>query len=309
MVSANDRYAFALKDDGTWGVWDSVDSKWITLMINKGGTGASDAEGASKSLGFHIFNGANITSATAEMDSYIGLSNGSAGMNYQVAVTNSHSVSNWPTTISGTGKAYGWGMMRVDSFTSSGNTVQWYVPDDGANLFFRQRFGAAFKTWVGVWTNKNTTVDSSGFIKRSSPVIKIFADGSYETNEESEGCVVRRISEGVYSLEGCTGLNSDTAWGGMDGGFEIPVDRNKQPLIWLDYEVNADGSVLVKTYHRAHPEAPAFARNELQGINDGDPVDIPYDQFLSVRVEMPADSLYNQKMRAGENALATNEGE
>ena len=104
-------------------------------------------------------------------------------------------------------------------------------------------------------------------------------------------------------------MNSDAAWGGIDGGFNIPTVRNKQPLIWLDYEVNADGSVLVKTYHRAHSEAPAFARNELQGINDGDPVDIPRDQFVSARVEMPAGSLYNQKIRAAELDITAGEGE
>ncbi|ENU6952721.1 phage tail protein, partial [Escherichia coli] len=66
---------------------------------------------------------------------------------------------------------------------------------------------------------------------------------------------------------------------------------------------------LVKTYHRTHPTAPEFARNELQGISEGDSVDIPYDQFLSVRVEMPADSLYNQKIRAAELAMTTDDGE
>ncbi|MGC4609761.1 phage tail protein [Escherichia coli] len=155
----------------------------------------------------------------------------------------------------------------------------------------------------------NTTMASDGTLKAASPVVKIFMNGEYHTNDESEGCTVTRLSVGEYLVEGCKGMNSDAAWGGIDGGFDIPTDRNKQPLIWLDYEVNADGSVLVKTYHRTHPEAPAFARNELQGINDGDPVDIPRDQFVSVRVEMPADSLYNQKMRAAELAMAAGDGE
>ncbi|PYZ32327.1 hypothetical protein DNK77_08755 [Enterobacter cloacae complex sp.] len=163
--------------------------------------------------------------------------------------------------------------------------------------------------WAVHWNDKNTTVDSNGFIKRASPIIKLFGDGSYETNDESDGCTMRRIQTGQYLIEGCQGLNSDAAWGGIDGGFEIPTDRNKQPLIWLDYEVNADGSVLVKTYHRTHPDAPAFARNELQGINDGDPVDIPGDQFVSVRVEMPADSLYNQGMRAVELTMTADQDE
>ncbi|BBS37841.1 hypothetical protein WP5S18E01_26880 [Enterobacter cloacae] len=118
----------------------------------------------------------------------------------------------------------------------------------------------------------NTTIDSNGFIKAASPIVNIFWDGTSETNAESEGCVVTRISVGEYLIEGCTGLNADAAWGGTDGGFEIPLDRNKQPRIWLDYTVNADS-------------------------------------FVSVRVEMPVDSLFNQKMRPTEKTPHAGEGE
>ncbi|EBL8630291.1 phage tail protein, partial [Salmonella enterica] len=31
---------------------------------------------------------------------------------------------------------------------------------------------------------------------------------------------------------------------------------------------------------------------------NGDPIDIPSDSFVSVRVEMPADSIWNQKQEA-----------
>ncbi|MGT2397447.1 phage tail fiber protein, partial [Enterobacter roggenkampii] len=55
-------------------------------------------------------------------------------------------------------------------------------------------------------------------------------------------------------------------------------------------------------YHRTHSDAPAFARNEQDGINDGDPVDIPADQFVCVRVEMPTDCLFNQKIKVAETA-------
>ncbi|EGQ6450663.1 phage tail protein, partial [Salmonella enterica] len=148
-----------------------------------------------------------------------------------------------------------------------------------------------------LWDNSNTVVDGNGFIKQASPVVRIFSDGGYETNDESEGVVVTRIQTGEYLIEGCTGLNADAAWGGIDGGFEIPVDRNKLARIWIDYEVNADGSVLVRTYHRVHPSAPPFAQNRIgntdisgmftETVADGEPVDIPADSFVSVRVEMP----------------------
>ncbi|AMA04177.1 tail protein [Enterobacter asburiae] len=172
------------------------------------------------------------------------------------------------------------------AFSMGGKRFTWMTMADGVN-----------SGWLEVYHNGNTTKSSDGTLKAASPVIKLFSDGRYLTNDESEGCTVTRLAKGEYLVEGCEGLNSDAAWGGIDGGFDIPTDRNKQPLIWLDYDVNADGSVLVKTYHRTYPDAPTFARNELLGVDDGAPVDIPRDQFVSIRVEMPADSIWNQRQK------------
>lgn len=172
--------------------------------------------------------------------------------------------------------------------------------------WFSYYSGSAW-TYHEAYTTGNTTKASDGTLKAASPIVKLFANGSFETNEESEGATVTRLDVGQYLIEGCEALNSDAAWGGWDGGFDIPTDRNKQPLIWLDYDVNPDGSVLVKTYHRTHPDSPEFARNRIGYKNDagdfietvanGDPVDIPSDQFVSVRVEMPQDSIWNQRQK------------
>ncbi|WP_391487536.1 pyocin knob domain-containing protein [Leclercia tamurae] len=187
--------------------------------------------------------------------------------------------------------------------SARGNKV-WFTGTD-TNDFFSRAY--AFRT------EANTAVDGNGFIKTASPIVNVYGDGSVVTNDESEGCTVTRIAVGQYLIEGCLGLNSDAAWGGIDGGFEIPLDRNKQPKVWLDYEVNPDGSVMVKTYHREHAGAPKFARNIIEGVADGDPVDIPAGQFISVRIEMPMDSIWNQqqekaRIRSGE-ALAQAEQE
>ena len=163
-----------------------------------------------------------------------------------------------------------------------------------------------------LWCNASTTVDSGGFIKKASPIVKIYADGHAEVNDESEGVTVERLNTGTYLVVGCMGLNSDAAWGGIDGGFEIPVDRNKQPRIWLDYKVNPDGSILVRTYHRVHESSPSFAQNRIgttdvtgvftEAIADREPVDIPADSFVSVRVEMPEDSIWNLKRKETQEA-------
>lgn len=176
----------------------------------------------------------------------------------------------------------------------SGNQTQIQANTSGI-LAVRCSSNNVWSAWITHYNTANTTRASDGTLKASSPVIRLFADGRYETNEEAEGCVVRRLDVGSYLIEGCNALNSDAAWGGVDGGFDIPTDRNRQPLIWLDYEVNADGSVLVKTYHRRNAGSPPFAHNEIDGLAEGDPVDIPCDQYVSVRVEMPANSIWEMK--------------
>lgn len=175
-----------------------------------------------------------------------------------------------------------------------------YTPSPRAII--RSRTGSVWSSSAELYHTINTTKASDGTLKAASPIVKIFSTGDFETNDESEGCTVTRLGVGEYLIEGCEALNSDAAWGGIDGGFDIPTDKNKQPLIWLDYDVNADGSVLIKTYHRTHPNAPAFARNERAGLADGDPVDIPADQFVSVRVEMPADSIFNLRQQESQES-------
>ena len=148
----------------------------------------------------------------------------------------------------------------------------------------------------------NVVVDGNGYLKKASPVVKVAGDGSAELNAESAGVDVQRIRTGVYRISGVLGFNSDPAWGGIDGGIEIPLDRNKQPLLWVDYEIEAEGSILLKTFHRTHPSAPAFARNEIDGVSDGDAIDIPAGRCVDLRVEMPVNSLWNveQARRAEE---------
>ncbi|EBJ7660719.1 phage tail protein [Salmonella enterica] len=294
------------------------------VPLNQGGTGSTTASGARTYLGLgsSATKNTGTTSNDVMQPGMFGL-----GLAYGAITTNSTNFSsliNDNFTTKGTGLC----AFRNDAQVTSGDTPFYqYSP----SLFFRTRDtfavlnfhfnGGPIRVFAGgisetnlitstngraLWDTKNTAVDSNGFIKQASPVVKIFTDGKYETNDESEGVTVTRLDVGQYLIEGCKALNSDAAWGGIDGGFEIPTDRNKQPLIWLDYEVNADGSVLVKTYHREHPSAPAFARNERAGLADGEPVDIPADQFVSVRVEMPADSIWNQKQV--EEALKQEQG-
>ncbi|CAI2419498.1 Uncharacterised protein [Serratia proteamaculans] len=137
----------------------------------------------------------------------------------------------------------------------------------------------------------NTTIDGNGFIKKASPIVKLFGDGSCELNEQSAGVTTERVSEGVYRIFGTLGFNSDAAWSGSDGGISIPKDRNDLPLVWVDYEVESTGDLLIKTYHREHLSAPVFACNKKSGYEDGVPIDIPLGRWVDLRVEVPIDEM------------------
>ncbi|HHQ6623810.1 TPA: hypothetical protein ACSTL5_000244 [Serratia fonticola] len=143
-------------------------------------------------------------------------------------------------------------------------------------------------TWNTHYTTANTTVDANGFIKKASPIVKLFGGGQCELNDESQGVTTERVSEGVYRVSGTLGFNSDAEWGGVDGGIEIPTDRNKLPLVWVDYEVDEYGDLLIKTFHRVNSTAPKFAQNVKVGYKEGQPIDIPAGRWIDLRVEMPA---------------------
>lgn len=185
---------------------------------------------------------------------------------------------------------------------NSGNYQNILMPNYGDDFMVIQRVSDNSVSNVKVMTSNMWTTDSNGFYKRASPIIDINASGAFTTNDESEGATVTRVAIGEYLIEGVLGFNSDAGWGGVDGGIEIPLDVNKQPLIWVDSIVNEDGSILVKTYHRTHPNAPEFANNKIDGFNDGDPIDIPDGRFISVRVQMPEQSIYNVRMHEMEEA-------
>ncbi|EOJ7562910.1 hypothetical protein ACKAXJ_003652 [Escherichia coli] len=266
-------------NDGDWGCYN-IDSGIIPLSVVRGGTGGTTTFSACRSLRTLNYDHTSETYyGSQELDTGIGFYSadtspwaGGDGGPYNYAEI--------MTIAEGGGGPYSSGNWSQIGFS----TITHQAPR------YRQRTSdpELITNWRDfLILNLNTTVDSNGFIKIASPIVKIKGDGTAEFNDESEGCSVTRVSKGVYVISGCLGLNSDASWGGINGGFEIPVDVNKQPLVWLDYAVLNDGSIEVRTYHRTHTNAPAFARNEIEGVAEGDPVDIPYGTFISVRVNMP----------------------
>lgn len=174
--------------------------------------------------------------------------------------------------------------------------------------------------WYAMWHAGNTTVDANGFLKKASPIVKLFGDGSCELNSESQGVTIERLSEGVYHVSGVLGFNADGAWGGAGNGIEIPVDDNKRPLIWVESKVLPDGDIEIRTYHRTYDTGPYSARN-IEAMDsgevdkkkrpifvempDGTPIDIPEGRFIDLRVEMPVSDEVAPEIETEESQLTT----
>lgn len=207
-------------------------------------------------------------------------------------------------------------IMTIAEFGEAGNFSQIAVSVlDEAAPRFRQRFNspARLTNWRDFLVKGlNAITDTNGFYKTSSPIIKIWGDGTAELNSESEGATVVRVDTGVYKVSGVLGFNSSPEWGGADGGYSVPQNGNGLPLLWLDYEIASDGDITVRTYHRTHSNAPEFARNLIgikhddgsytETVKDGEPVDIPAGRWIDLRVEMPHNSLWNIKQQEAQEA-------
>ena len=311
--SANSRYNLVLGNDGAFSVYDTQEKVRIPVSIQSGGTGATTAAGIRTNAGlgsaatFDVdlgsMSGSNTMVAAQLHRDYRSIEAGKEDLplSYPRGVSCGLMTANqgWGGAMSTYLGAVSFRMWSDKSGSINSNLL---MAVTGSGLQYRRSSTYAengdlkYTAPQTIYSTQNTTKGSDGAIKAASPVVKLFHDGCSETNEESEGCTVIRLDVGKYLIENCIGMNADASWGGINGGFDIPKDRNGQTLIWLDYEVNADGSVLIQTYHRTYPNSPVFARNEIEGLADGDPVDIPADQFVSVRVEMPQDSIWNRKM-------------
>ncbi|EPO2450597.1 hypothetical protein ACT7LO_000892 [Providencia rettgeri] len=158
-------------------------------------------------------------------------------------------------------------------------------------------------SYLRFYTTANTTKDSNGNLKAASPVVKLFAD-DIELNEESEGVEMEHLGIGHYLIKGVVGFNADGAWG-INNGFVIPQDHNGKNMVLIDYEVRPDGDIEVFVFHQQNADMPERFQNKRikhfdeEGVpvyfENYEPCDVPESRWIDMRVEMPPNSLYNQK--------------
>ncbi|MBT1917635.1 hypothetical protein KK004_21895 [Enterobacter hormaechei subsp. xiangfangensis] len=163
-----------------------------------------------------------------------------------------------------------------------------------------------------VYTSENTTKASDGTLKAASPVARIVKSqnenqrtdidendfiwcGCGTANAEAEGIKISRIDVGVYVLSGSAGLASE-GWqllppmdpGGMgELGVVVAEQTDNGELTILlfkqKYMLGDDGEI-IKT--------------------KGQPMDVPANSWIDVRLDMPENSIWNQRQKeVSETAL------
>lgn len=162
--------------------------------------------------------------------------------------------------------------------------------------------------WHDFYTTKNTTKDANGNLKAASPIVKLFAD-DIELNDESEGVEMKHLGVGHYLIKGVVGFNADGAWG-INNGFVIPQDHNGKNMVLIDYEVRPDGDIEIFVFHQQNADMPERFQNKRikhfdeEGVpvyfENYEPCDVPESRWIDMRVEMPPNSLYNQKQAEAE---------
>ncbi|MDV0628439.1 phage tail protein [Citrobacter freundii] len=297
----------------------SLEGLTTALGLKYGGTGANTASGAraklelgtaaTKNTGYAIGNvitvGAFGIGTSAELLSNTDLGSATSGCRF---------------FMNGGGGFWSqWGCGVKLAYFDTHNFQIYQSGNNGSIVGLVQNHLTGQIIFANHYSDKNTTIDTNGNLKPASPVVKLKGDGTAELNEEAEGVMTERIDTGIYKISGVLGFHSEPIWGGVDGGFVIPANTNGLPLLWVDYEIDPDGSITLKTYHRTHHSAPEFARNLIgiknedgsftETVQDGEPVDIPAGRWVDLRVEMPRNSLWNIKQQAVQEAMEIAERE
>ncbi|KCX85151.1 putative tail fiber domain protein, partial [Acinetobacter baumannii 6112] len=112
------------------------------------------------------------------------------------------------------------------------NTAQLALSAVSNRVFYRRAaYEQALGTWYEFRTTANTTVDSNGFIKAASPIVKLFAD-KIELNDEAaeQNIIFEKLGVGDYLIKNSNGFSNDGWY------IETPKDANGNVLVAVVYE-------------------------------------------------------------------------
>ncbi|NIF20566.1 pyocin knob domain-containing protein [Candidatus Pantoea multigeneris] len=304
-AATGNRKFIRLCSGGTFVAWVELLSTKTTVPIANGGTGGTTQATARTGLGLGNAATLNVNPSGADpvagapivAGSQVNSNNTIAALTFASNIT--------PPMANVTNGTNAPGFRVSNGANSSASAAMVFIRDgayatlfgiDADNQLKIGGWSNGANSYV-IWSQKNTTVDGNGFIKKASPIVRVtsnvskmpagFTEGNFTqtdyaaVNDEAEGVTVECVDVGLYHIAGTAGLYPD-GW-----TLEIPQDENGNRLCYasLSYQ---EGVVILNVAKRKFDVDSAM-------IVAGDPVDVPDGRWIDVRVAMPGDSVFNQK--------------
>ncbi|MDK9888661.1 hypothetical protein NVS08_24270 [Enterobacter kobei] len=226
--------------------------------------------------------------------------NGSGFYTIDGSRVTSQNIPNW-WHPSASGNVWGGG---VYISRTSVQVIEFLASRDGKAGIRVRRDSAVDPVQAEFYTTLNTTKASDGTLKAASPVARIVKShednqrtdvaedgfswcGCGTANAEAEGISISRLDVGVYTLTGSAGLASS--------GWQLlpPMDPGGMGELGVaEAEQTAGGELTIRLFKRKY-----MLSDEGEIVKTkGEPIDVPANSWIDVRLDMPADSIWNTKV-------------
>ena len=297
----------------------SLSGLTTALSISQGGTGAKNAADARTNLG--LGSSATADSQTSSTDTSSGrvLKVGAFGLGANTITPPADTYTGFFSQGVGgdanpdSGYGYAHLVMSVSGHYRT-RMAQTYFGTP--RLWLQNIGGSSYSTWAQVYTTANTTKASDGTLKAASPVARIVASqeacqradiaeegfswcGCGTANTEAEGISLSRLDVGVYVLTGSAGLASE--------GWQLlpPMDPGGMgELGVVEAEQTDNGELTIRLFKRKY-----MLNDEGEIVKTkGAAMDVPSNSWIDVRLDMPENSVWNQRQKAAVDAAENESG-
>lgn len=186
---------------------------------------------------------------------------------------------NWLTVVDDPTGIPSFQMVLNMKWGDGSNAFQLIAGLKSTNAFGFRRWvstnGGTYGNYQTIYSTENTTVDANGFIKKASPIVKLFAD-KIELNDEAkqQNIEFEKLGVGDYLIKGSTGFAQEGWY------IETPKDANGNVLFSVIYKTLENGDISVKTYKKKFDLETASIVADLDN-----PVDITENRWIDLRLQ------------------------